>query len=233
MSIVSCLKKAPKRNKDLVFGYIKIQQNKNKINYPELIKYLCFGYFQLVKDEIIELNNPIHKNKDCQIKYLKIEKDRICVDDKDSNCNVQFDAPLENQVNEGINEWIFKINCMGSMDKIGIISKEDNHDEKVFGYAIVIKKQYLSRIKDDKEELSGLILSESKLKIKNGDTLKMTLDCINWELSFEVNQNGSVCVFGKNAIENIQIEKKTYSAIIGISTISKCDYQLLSFKMTY
>ena len=44
----SKLKQIPQRNKDLTFGYLRENEETNKSNYPQLIKYLVLIYSNAV-----------------------------------------------------------------------------------------------------------------------------------------------------------------------------------------
>lgn len=64
--------------------------------------------------------------------------------------------------------------------------------------------------------------------ICNGDKLKIKLNCKDWTLSFQINQNGPIVVFDK-----IGIRQGTYSAIVRLDTVTNSRWEMIQYQMTY
>ena len=111
MSTLSKLKNAPPRNKDLAFGYVHEFERHEDMNCAVLIKYLCLAYINQNKDEISDISKD-HSNEEEISKMVDLTQKGVRVERKDNIGWLDEEVLLQNVVNEGINEWKWKINAM-------------------------------------------------------------------------------------------------------------------------
>ena len=220
----SKLNQIPQRNKDLTFGYIKeCEQNQNS-SIPSMIKYLCLIYLNLNKDEFdttythsdIEINNDSIKAKP----YI----DRAAVN-----------SFLTNVVNSGVNIWRFQSNgCRHEL--IGIRKSasgltpsdldgwfDEGEDNESIGYGYFPHKPALT----NPDNCNQCGKRWGKEDYHAGDIIQMKLDCIEWTLSYKINNVD----YGKA----FDIESNTYRAAITLfpNSDEAPSYTLISYQHIY
>eukprot|EP01084_Bolivina_argentea_P306942 530477_1 len=212
------LNSIPQRNKDVVFGFTREQENVSNNNFimPQMIKYLCLLYLNQNKDEFVVDNT---------YDYRDIELNGDCI----SKVFVAFPAScyLKNTVYERKHIWKFKINKYNYQSTaIGIHNaKFEFTRDKFFdidenyncpGYAMSFggKKTDISS-----HNAWG---KSTGLQFKKGDIIDIILDFNEMKL---YGKKGDECV------ELFDIEKGTYRAAVTLR--GDCSISLLSYQELY
>eukprot|EP01084_Bolivina_argentea_P306944 530479_1 len=213
------LNSIPQRNKDVVFGFTREQENVSNNNFimPQMIKYLCLLYLNQNKDEFDVDNND---------KDIKLNGN--CVSTIHSMAHTIISSCLlQNQVHQRKHIWKFKINKYNYQSTaIGIHNaKFEFTRDKFFdidenyncpGYAMSFggKKTDISS-----HNAWG---KSTGLQFKKGDIIDIILDFNEMKL---YGKKGDECV------ELFDIEKGTYRAAVTLR--GDCSISLLSYQELY
>ena len=233
----SKLQQIPQRNKDLAFGYVHDHERNHKNVIPYLVTHSCLGYINQDKDKIISLSTN-NVSKDELLKIADWNEKGVQFKKTGIDYVIDEELILENRVCDSINEWKFKINAKGcSMDTIGIKTiRNASSCIPAISYSILLNNNGLWRrtqgdTPSKQMRQSFFDCDQEKLNITKGDTITMRLNCNDWTLEFQVNENGFSRVF-----QECGIEKSPYSARIGLchcNNGAKFDYELISFQNFY
>ena len=227
----SKLSQIPQRNKDLAFGYFHDYEKNHENIIPHLVAYSCLRYMNQDKDKIIS------SSSDELLKIADWNEKRVQLKQTGIEYVIDEELILENRVCDSINEWKFKINAKGcSMDTIGIKTiRNASSCIPAISYSILLNNNGLWRrtqgdTPSKQMRKSFFDCDQEKLNITKGDTITMRLNCRDWTLEFQVNENGFSRVF-----EECDIEKSEYSARIGLCDCNgkQFDYELISFQNFY
>ena len=243
--------KIPQRNKDLVFGYCHEHERKHKLFNPHVINELCLGFFNPNKDNFDKASTH---NSDAAIEIqpqlVKANVDAIPDFPSDQMNTI---VHLANEVHHGQHEWKFKIKCDANPKQSkGFVGIKRSDDEDGWGYGWVIDTRWNVALTDQlikkrrdpelscafKKDYYKFAVSEKnyeKMRVANGDIVKMKYNGETRDIYFAVN-DGEWC----HKIKGKYIEKGKYKAILGIKGSTwafnrnhKCEYELLSYQMTY
>ena len=181
----SKLQQIPQRNKDLTFGYVNKCEKMNRTVIPNMIKYLCLIYLNTNYDEF-DKNNT--------------HKALIIMNNLIKGAGVDREEPhqtsyLTNIAHKGTHVWIFK--CFqtnqykqnligirkveqGSLALTGYFDEGYGHESVGYG---LFTTGLLTNPQDSRD--NGRRYT-SKLA-QGTHIIKMTLNCKNWSLSYEIN----------------------------------------------
>ena len=219
----SKLKQIPQRNKDLAFGYLRENENKNKSTYPQLIKYITLVY------------SSAHDQFDPNATHESLEIDGNSIVSKE--LKYKFCASyLKNVVSANVHVWKFRFNrCTDdshthSVSNIGAW-KTTSGDTNVSRYISDTNKNgicsgYVISMEGEKTNIENVYLwsKERFSKVKNGDIIEMKLDLERLILKFKIND--------EIVAEFDNIEKTSYRAAV-TADVRGDGFTLLSYQDIY
>ena len=212
----SALSEIPQRNKDLIFGFVKESEKKNKTSVPEMIKYLCLIYLNQNKDMI----DP------------KLSQDRFNVDGDmiQHNADEESNAYFTNIASTGIHIWKFKCIKMDLSDVIGIVNinlsdhpQNDYFDDYNDTPEGKIATGYGFNLRGWLTHNHGWGNNYGTL-CNDNDVIEMTLNMNKLTLSFKINGTGYGIAF--NIIDS------EYRAVMYVEEQGSC-YSLVSYQHIY
>lgn len=214
----SSLNAVPQRNQDLIFGYVKECEKKNKANIPNMIKYLCLIFFNVDRDEF----DSNHKHQSVKI------NDNYIVYGGEKNHAQYLNCYLQNIANTGIHIWKFQCDSAFMFDRIGLRNVETEslplsgyfdmgQDQKtVVGYGYSLCGQM--------RNCFG-IGTYFNAPCKDADLIQMRLDCNKWTLEFKINDS-----IWRKGYDVLAGKYKAVVAVYGTNTSRK--YTLVSYQCT-
>ena len=164
---LKALKQISQRNKDLVFGYCRENENQhNHRVYPLAVMSLCSLYTNAV-DEQFQENNKLDKAV-IEIKPYEI----IGRAAEDSAFTNVYGI---NQAEKGIHIWNIRINKVGESNAIGVVSEEE------IEHAFNLNDGLFSG-------LQSYYMKSMDVECDDEAEAQLTLDCHNWTLMLDVNE---------------------------------------------
>ena len=122
---LKALKQISQRNKDLVFGYCRENENQhNHPVYPLAVMSLCSLYTNAVYEQFQE-NNKLDKA------VIEIKPDEIIGQAREDDCDFIRVEGI-NQADTGIHIWNIRINKVGKNNSIGVADPDRTWIENSF-----------------------------------------------------------------------------------------------------
>eukprot|EP01084_Bolivina_argentea_P306941 530476_1 len=212
------LNSIPQRNKDVVFGFTREQENVSNNNFimPQMIKYLCLLYLNQNKDGFVVDNTrkDIQLNGDC----ISHVPETGCI----ASCY------LKNTVYERKHIWKFKIHKCHDNSSIGIYNtKYEFNTNMSFDYSTRYNNNRTGYAISFYGQLTNLSNcsswgEDSGLEFKEGDIIEIILD-FNVMKLYAKKDDKYVHLF--------DIEKGKYKAAVAM--VGDSSVELLSYQEVY
>eukprot|EP01084_Bolivina_argentea_P306943 530478_1 len=215
------LNSIPQRNKDVVFGFTREQENVSNNNFimPQMIKYLCLLYLNQNKDEFDVDNNDT---------YIKLNGNSIiCM----SNSYVTS-CSLKNIVYERKHIWKFKINKNGNQHSaIGIFNTKCEFEKDVYFDCLAFQCEH-SNFSGYGISFSGKVTNLDNASVGWGKSIGLTFkegDII--EIILDFNEMKLYTKKDDKYVHLFDIEKGKYKAAVAM--VGDSSVELLSYQEVY
>ena len=225
----------PPRNRDLVFGYCRMEPKKYHIleAIPMMIKLNCLLFANQNKDEFYdkylygETDENVKCNGDTFIVTVNGKEE-----EEEMNELVHYDYEYDayrgrfyqvvgqNVVDKFKHKWVFEcVKIASTWNEIGVKSKSEPELSSDYSYCT-------SKSLKNHSWLGDKLIP---YKMRNGDIIEMNLNCLDWTLLFKLygrNSKSYVCSAQR------QVPRGEYRAHICVTTTTDSCFKMLSYQMT-